>query len=105
MYPHQTDTVQINAPEYDLDINGDNQPNTYKKHITVSVQGTPNASPEPSVLEDDIVLPLITVLPPKTNKKLIGLMLPPSRYQAFLQQHWISHQKLHIIDTKPSLLQ
>ena len=28
MYPHQTDTVQINAPEYDLDIDGDNQPNT-----------------------------------------------------------------------------
>ena len=53
MYPHQTDTVQINAPEYDPDIDRDNQPNTDKKHITVSVQGIPNASPEPSVLEDD----------------------------------------------------
>ena len=53
MYPHQTDTVQINAPEYDPDIDGDNQPNTDKKHITVSVQGTLNTSPEPSVLEDD----------------------------------------------------
>ena len=52
MYPHQTDTVQINAPEYDLDIDGDNQPNTDKKHITVSVQGTQNTSPGPSVLED-----------------------------------------------------
>ena len=29
MYPHQTDTVQINAPEYDPDIDGDNQPNTH----------------------------------------------------------------------------
>ena len=29
MYPHQTDTVQINAPEYDLDIDGGNQPNTH----------------------------------------------------------------------------
>ena len=29
MYPHQTDTVQINAPEYDSDIDGDNQPNTH----------------------------------------------------------------------------
>ena len=28
MYPHQTDTVQINGPEYDPDIDGDNQPNT-----------------------------------------------------------------------------
>ena len=53
MYPHQTDTVQINTPEYNLDIDGDNQPNTDKKHITVSVQGTLNTSPEPSVLEDD----------------------------------------------------
>ena len=53
MYPHQTDTVQINTPEYDLDIDRDNQLNTDNKHITVSVQGTPNASPEPSILEDD----------------------------------------------------
>ena len=53
MYPHQTDTVQINTPEYDPDIDRDNQPNTDKKHVTVSVQGTPNASPEPFVLEDD----------------------------------------------------
>ena len=53
MYPHQTDTVQINALEYDLDIDGDNQPNTDKKHATVSVQGTPNTSPESSMLEDD----------------------------------------------------
>ena len=53
MYPHQTDTVQINALEYDLEIDGDNQPNTDKKHATVSVQGTPNTSPEPSILEDD----------------------------------------------------
>ena len=53
MYPHQTDTVQINAPEYNPDIGGDNQPNTDKKHVTVSVQGTLNTSPEPSILEDD----------------------------------------------------
>ena len=53
MYPHQTDTVQINTPEYDPDIDGDNQPNTDKKHVTVSIQGTLNTSPEPSVLEDD----------------------------------------------------
>ena len=53
MYPHQTDTVQINAPEYNLDIDRDNQPNTDKKHATVSLQGTLNTSPESSVLEDD----------------------------------------------------
>ena len=53
MCPHQTDTVQINTSECDPDIDGDNQPNTDKKHITVSIQGTLNTSPEPSVLEDD----------------------------------------------------
>ena len=53
MYPHQTDTVQINALEYDLDIDGDNQPNTDNRHVTVSVQGTLNPSQESSVLEDD----------------------------------------------------
>ena len=39
MYPHQTDTVQIDAPEYDPNIDRDNQPNVDKKHATVSIQG------------------------------------------------------------------
>ena len=53
MYPHQTDTVQINTPEYNPDIDGDNQPNTDKRHVTVSVQGTLTTSQESSILEDD----------------------------------------------------
>ena len=53
MYPHQTDTVQISALEYDLDIDRDNQPNTHNSHITVSVQGTLNTPQESSILEDD----------------------------------------------------
>ena len=53
MYPHQTDTVQINAPEYDPDIDGDNQPNTHNSQETVSVQGTLNPPQESSILEDD----------------------------------------------------
>ena len=40
MYPHQSDTVQIDALEYEPDIDGDNPPNTDKKHATVSIQGT-----------------------------------------------------------------
>ena len=52
MYPHQTNTVQINALD-DPDIDGDNQPNTDNKCVTVSVQGTINTSQEPSVLKDD----------------------------------------------------
>ena len=53
MYPHQTDTVQINAPEYNSDIDGDNQPNTHNSQVTISVQGTLNTPQESSVLEDD----------------------------------------------------
>ena len=53
MYLHQTDTVQINALEYNPDIDGDNQPSTDNRHITVSVQGTLNTSQESSVLEDE----------------------------------------------------
>ena len=47
MYSHQSDTVQIDAPEYDPDIDG------AKKHETVSVQGTLETIPESSVSEDD----------------------------------------------------
>ena len=53
MYPHQSDTVQIDAPEYYPDIDGDNQPNTDKKHETVSIQGTLETIPESSIPEDD----------------------------------------------------
>ena len=53
MYPHRSDTVQINTLKYDPDIDGDNQPNTDKKHETVSIQGTLEMIPESSVLEDD----------------------------------------------------
>ena len=45
--------MQTDAPEYDPDIDGDNQPNTDKKHATVSIQGTLEMIPESSILEDD----------------------------------------------------
>ena len=52
MYSHQGDTVQIEAPEYDPDIDRENQSNTDEKHETVSVQGTLKPIPEPSESED-----------------------------------------------------
>ena len=93
MYPHQTDTVQINALEYDPDIDGDNQPNTHNSRVTISVQGTLNTPQESSILEDDNSTALITSLPPKTSKKPIGMKLPPSRYRVSLQQNQINHHK------------
>ena len=53
MYSHQSNTVQIDAPEYDLDIDRDNQPNTDKKYTTPSIQGTLETISESSILEDD----------------------------------------------------
>ena len=53
MYPHQTDTVQINTLEYNSDIDRDNQPNTHNSRVTISVQGTLNTPQESSILEDD----------------------------------------------------
>ena len=53
MYSHQSNTVQIDAPEYDPDIDGNNQSNTDEKHETVSLQGTLEPIPEPSEPEDD----------------------------------------------------
>ena len=105
MYPHQTDTVQIDALEYDPDIDGDNQPTTDKTHATVSIEGMLEMIPESSVLEDDNSIAPENILLRKINKKLIGLTLPLSRYQVFLQQHQISHQKSCIIDVKFSPLQ
>ena len=93
MYPHQSDTVQIDAPEYDPDIDGDNQPNTDKKHATVSIQGTLETIPESAELEDE------NSVAPENN------MAPPSRYQVFLQEHQISHQKSCITDDKSNPLQ
>ena len=53
MYSHQSNTVQIDTPEYNPDIDRDNQSNTDEKHETVSVQGTLEPIPEPSEPEDD----------------------------------------------------
>ena len=50
MYPHpQTDTVQINAPEYDPDIDGDNPPQTPNNRAIVLVQEILNTLAEPTV--------------------------------------------------------
>ena len=103
MYPHQTDTVQINALEYDPDIDGDNQPNTDKKHIRVSVQGTLNTSPESSVLEDDNSIAPDNIITSQNQQETDWPDAPT--IQGFLQQHQINHQKLRIIDIKSSLLQ
>ena len=51
MYMNQGDTVQIEAPEFDPDTDGDNPPSTDKKRNEVRIQGTLPAITE--VTEDD----------------------------------------------------
>ena len=56
MYPHQrdqSDTVQIDAPEFDPDVDGDSPPTTDKEKATLPVQGTLEMIPESSEPEDD----------------------------------------------------
>ena len=56
MYLHQrdqSDTVQIDAPEFDPDIDRDSQPTTDKEQATLPVQGTLEMIPESSEPEDD----------------------------------------------------
>ena len=84
MYPHQSDTVQINTPEYDPDIDGDIQPTTDKKQATVPVQGTLETIQESSVLEDDNSIAPENNTALQIQQKLIGLTFPSSRYQVLL---------------------
>ena len=53
MYSHQGNSVQIEAPEFDPDIDGNSPVNTDKKHSKVLVQGPLATIPETSEPEDD----------------------------------------------------
>ena len=53
MYSHQGDSVQIEAPNFDPDIDGDSPAYTDEKHCKVPVQGTLETIPETSEPEDD----------------------------------------------------
>ena len=53
MYMNQGDMVQIEAPEFDLDIDGDRPLSTIKKPDEVSIQGALPTIPEVTEPEDD----------------------------------------------------
>ena len=53
MYSHQGDTVQIEAPEFDPDIDGDSPVSTGEKHEVVPAQGTLVTIPETSEPQDE----------------------------------------------------
>ena len=105
MYPLQTDTVQINAPEYDSDIDWDNQPNTHNSRVTISVQGTLNTPQESSILQDDNSTALDNITTSQNQQETDWPEAPTIQIPGVLQQHQINQQKSHIIDAKSSLLQ
>ena len=75
MYSHQGNSVQIEAPKFDPDIDGDSPAYTDKKHSKVPVQGT---------LEIIMIaLPLEPIQTNKITKKPIGLMLPCADTKSF----------------------
>ena len=77
-------SVQIEAPKFNPDINGDSPANTDEKHDKVPVEGTLATIPETSEPEDD------DSIAPGTNTDLQNYQetdwpdTPPCRYQEFL---------------------
>ena len=96
MYPHnieaqQINVVQIEAPEYNPDIDGDKESHTENRHATVSIQNILDDNHSiPELINDNSTTP---TLPQhiKITLKPIGLMLPPSRYHKYLQLQQTCH--------------
>ena len=84
MSSHHSNSVQIEAPEFDPDIDGDSPAYTEEKHSKVPVEGTLATIPGTSEAEDEDSIAPGTNTDQKITKKLIGLTLPPCRYQEFL---------------------
>ena len=104
MYLHQGDTVQIEAPEFDPDIDGDSPLSTNEKHKIVPAQGTLATIPEASEPEDDNSIAPGTKTDQQTYQETKWPDTPLCRYQEFLHQQ-LSHQNKDTTDVKPSPLQ
>ena len=101
MYSHQGDSVQIEAPKFDPDIDGDSPANTDKKHSKVLVQGTLATIPETSELEDDNSIAPGTNTDQQNYQETDWPDAPSCRYQEFLHQQ-LSHQNEDTTDVKSS---
>ena len=93
MYMNQGVTVQIEAPEFDPDIDRDRPPSNVKKTDEVSIQGTLPTIP--------IDLSLKQIQHNQLVKKLIGLMLSLCKFQEYLHRQPGQKNK-DTIDIKPS---
>ena len=101
MSSHHGNSVQIEAPKFDPDIDGDSPVYTDEKHGQAPVQGTLATIPETSEPEDEDSIAPGTNTDQQITKEPIGLMLPPCRYQEFLHQQ-LSCQNKDTTDVKSS---
>ena len=58
---NQGDTVQIEAPDFDPDIDGVSSPSTDEKPNELTIQGTSSPTPEVTKPEDDGLTPVTTI--------------------------------------------
>ena len=61
MHMNQGDTVQIEAPDFDPDIDGVSSPSTDEKPNELTTQGTSSPTPEVTKPEDDSLTPATTI--------------------------------------------
>ena len=101
MSSHQGDSVQIEAPKFDPDIDGDSPANNDEKHSKVLVQGTLATIPETSEPEDDDSIAPGTNTDQQNYQETDWPDAPPCRYQEFLHQQ-LSHQNKDTTDVKSS---
>ena len=101
MYSHQGDSVQIEAPKFDPDIDGDSPVNTDEKHRKVPVQGTLATIPETSEQEDDNSIAPGTITDQQNYQETDWSDAPPCRYQEFLHRQ-LSCQNKDTTDVKSS---
>ena len=84
MNSHHGNSVQIEAPDFDPDIDGDSPAYTVKKHGKAPVQRTLETIPETSEPEDDDSIAPGTNTDQQTYQETDWPDTPPCRYQEFL---------------------
>ena len=89
MYSHQSDIVQIEAPEFDPDIDRDSPVSIDEKHEIEPVQGTLGTIPDTSEPEDD------NSITPGTN----------TDHQNYHKTDWPDAPPMQILRVSPSTAQ
>ena len=84
MHMNQGDTVQIEAPDFDPDIDGVSSPSTDEKSNELMIQGTLSSTPEVTKPEDDNSLTTGTNIQQLTSQ--IGQTLSPCKFHKSLHQ-------------------